>query len=73
MVVEMADAEQGDQGPDAERQPVTSPQPQGRGSAAQPGDMQSYIGARLRQAFDDVARQPVPDRFLQLMAELDRS
>ena len=37
-----------------------------------PGDMQSYIGARLRQAFDDIASQPVPDRFLQLMRDLDK-
>lgn len=37
------------------------------------GDLQSYIGARLRQEFDAVASQPVPDRFLQLMRELDRA
>ena len=37
------------------------------------GDVHTYIGARLRQAFDDVAKQPVPERFLQLMRDLDRT
>ncbi|UDL96716.1 hypothetical protein LGH83_15195 [Lichenihabitans sp. PAMC28606] len=33
--------------------------------------MQSYIGSQLRAVFDDVANQPVPDRFLELMRQLD--
>lgn len=37
------------------------------------GDVHTYIGARLRKAFDDVAKQPVPERFLQLMRDLDRA
>ena len=36
-------------------------------------DIQAYIGARLRSAYDDVASQPVPDRFLQLMQQLDKA
>lgn len=36
------------------------------------GDIHTYIGARLRKAFDDVAKQPVPERFLQLMRDLDQ-
>lgn len=36
-------------------------------------DIQAYIGARLRSSYDDVANQPVPDRFLQLMQQLDKS
>ena len=36
------------------------------------GGVDEYIGSRLRQAFDSVAQQPVPDRFLQLLAALDR-
>ena len=73
----MADADKAEKGTDPEQRqpglaqapasPTAGPSPQ------QPGDIQTYIGARLRQAFDDVAKQPVPDRFLQLMAELDRS
>lgn len=33
-------------------------------------DIQSYIGTQLRAVFDDVANQPVPDRFLDLMKRL---
>lgn len=52
-----------------ERVPATSPEPHSPDTA----DVHTYIGARLRKAFDDVARQPVPERFLQLMRELDQS
>lgn len=34
-------------------------------------DMQSFIGRQLRAVFDDVAKQPVPDRFLELMKQLE--
>lgn len=36
-------------------------------------DIQAYIGARLRSSYNDVASQPVPDRFLQLMQQLDKA
>lgn len=29
------------------------------------------IGRRLRDYFDEVAKQPVPDRFLELLSRLD--
>lgn len=41
--------------------------PAGHGST----DVQAYIGRQLRAVFDDVARQPVPQRFLDLMAQLE--
>ena len=34
-------------------------------------DIQAYIGTRLREVYDDVASQPIPDRFLDLMRQLD--
>ena len=44
------------------------------GEAADPpqpsADIQSYIGTHLRAFYDDVASQPVPDRFLDLMKRL---
>jgi hypothetical protein len=39
-----------------------------RGTSA---DMQQFIGRQLRAVFDDVAKQPVPDRFLELMKQLE--
>ena len=46
------------QGDDADGRPVSA-------------DMQQFIGRQLRAVFDDVAKQPIPDRFLELMKQLD--
>jgi hypothetical protein len=48
----------------ADGQPVASP-------AARSIDIQAYIGQQLRAVYEDVAKQPVPDRFLELMRQLD--
>lgn len=34
-------------------------------------DIQSYIGSQLRAVYDDIAKQPIPDRFLDLMRRLE--
>ena len=34
-------------------------------------EIQAQIGARLMAAYDDVLQQPVPDRFRQLLEDLD--
>ena len=34
-------------------------------------DVQAYIGRQLRAVYDDVVKQPIPDRFLDLMKQLD--
>lgn len=33
--------------------------------------LQHVIGSQLKAAYDEVVRQPVPDRFLELLAKLD--
>lgn len=43
----------------------------GEGPRPVSADMQQFIGRQLRAVFDDVAKQPVPDRFLELMKQLD--
>lgn len=35
-------------------------------------DVQAKIGQHLRAMYDDVVRQGVPDRFMDLLAQLDR-
>ncbi len=47
------------------------------GSSRNPGstlgnDVQAKIGQHLRAMYDDVVRQGVPDRFMDLLAQLDR-
>ena len=34
-------------------------------------DVQAYIGRQLRAVYDDVVKQPIPDRFLALMEQLE--
>lgn len=36
-----------------------------------PMDVQAYIGRQLRAVYDDVVKQPIPDRFLALMKQLE--
>lgn len=33
--------------------------------------LQHVIGSQLKAAYDEVVRQPVPDRFMQLLSQLD--
>jgi len=47
------------------------------GSGRAPGepfdsDVQSHIGRQLRAIYDGVVAQPVPDRFLELLNELEQ-
>ena len=35
-------------------------------------DVQAHIGDRLKALYDDVLSEPVPDRFLDLLSQLER-
>jgi hypothetical protein len=35
-------------------------------------DVQAHLGRQLRAVFEDMAKQPVPDRFLELLNALER-
>lgn len=43
------------------------------GAPALENDLQSTIGHQLRAMYDDILHQPVPDQFLSLLQELERS
>ena len=43
----------------------------GTGGGARAADVQAYIGRQLRAVYDDVVKQPIPDRFLALMKQLE--
>ena len=34
-------------------------------------DVHAYIGRQLRAVYDDVAKQPIPERFIELMKQLE--
>lgn len=48
--------------------------PSGRGgNTALGSDIQAKIGQHLRAMYDDVVRQGVPDRFMELLSQLDKT
>jgi len=49
----------------------TTQLPEGNGSTLG-SDIQAKIGQHLRAMYDDVVRQGVPDRFMDLLSQLDK-
>lgn len=35
-------------------------------------DIQGHLGRKLKASYDEIVRQPVPDKFRQLLEELER-
>jgi hypothetical protein len=46
---------------------------QGKGRGKSKADLGTQIGFQLRNLYDDVLNQPVPDRFLDLLSQLETS
>jgi hypothetical protein len=44
-----------------------------RAAARLKPQVQDHIGRQLRAVYDDVLKQPLPDRFRELMEKLDRT
>jgi hypothetical protein len=55
--------------PDTPRREGAGASGKGRGKAK--GDLGTQIGFQLRNLYDDVLNQPVPDRFLDLLGQLE--
>jgi hypothetical protein len=51
------------------RRPVAGNEAEG--SSTTESQVQTAIGNRLRAYYDEVAKQPVPDRFVELLKQLD--
>jgi hypothetical protein len=45
----------------------------GKGRGKSKADLGTQIGFQLRNLYDDVLNQPVPDRFLDLLSQLETS
>ncbi|MGB2933077.1 MAG: NepR family anti-sigma factor [Methyloceanibacter sp.] len=57
-------------------QPTSGTEHEGLQPAADEGlspDLQAHIGRHLRAVFDEVANEPIPDRLLRLLKDLERS
>jgi hypothetical protein len=59
------------QGPPASMPPPKQPQPTDQTPAMLDRTVQAQIGRLLRDVFADVADEPVPDRFVTLLAQLE--
>jgi len=53
--------------------PRPGPEAADEGGARLGSEIEAVIGRRLKAIYDDVVKEEVPDRFLQLLAELERS
>jgi hypothetical protein len=58
--------------PAASRSPDTSPEPAEKAEPTLGGDIRGTIGRQLREMYDDVVAQGVPDRFVELLNRLER-
>jgi hypothetical protein len=50
---------------------TTSPPPPGVVEAGLESGIQAHIGRQLRHIYDEVVNEPVPDRFVKLLAALE--
>jgi hypothetical protein len=60
-----------DMDPSQSAESIPNPSAAGQPAALDP-DLQAHIGRQLRLVYDEVANEPVPDRFLKLLKELER-
>jgi hypothetical protein len=61
-----------DRKPAASRSPVAPSEPTGEFGPSLGGDIRGKIGRQLRDMYDDVVAQGVPDRFVDLLNRLER-
>jgi hypothetical protein len=61
-----------DRKPVASRAPDTPQEPAGKNEPSLGGDIRGKIGRQLRDMYDDVVAQGVPDRFVDLLNRLER-
>jgi hypothetical protein len=58
--------------PAASRSPDSSEDPATKAEPSLGGDIRGKIGRQLREIYDDVVAQGVPDRFVDLLNRLER-
>ena len=58
--------------PVASRSPDTSEDPAEKAEPSLGGDIRGKLGRQLREMYDDVVAQGVPDRFVDLLNRLER-
>ena len=59
--------------PAASRSSDPSLEPAGKGNPSLGGEIRGKIGRQLRDMYDDVVAQGVPDRFVELLNRLEKN
>ena len=57
---------------DMTRTPSSTSPPSVPAEVVLEADLQAHIGRQLRAVYDEIANEPVPDRFLKLLEQLER-
>ena len=52
---------------------AAKPESEGGLAASGAKDLHAHIGSRLRLMFDEVVQEPIPEKFKQLLEDLERS
>ena len=60
----------GEQRPPKQQAAGTYP-PHGNGGGSKPFPVHEHVGRRLKEMFDEVTTQPIPDKFVRLLEELE--
>lgn len=50
-----------------------APSPGASGEGKPPFPVHEHVGRRLREMFDEVTTQPIPDKFLKLLEDLEHA
>ncbi|WP_436644220.1 NepR family anti-sigma factor [Microbaculum sp. FT89] len=57
---------------DESKHDVTKPESQTEASAALDEGLQAHIGVQLKSMYDSYLNEPIPDRLVELLEQLDR-
>ncbi|MCT8973649.1 NepR family anti-sigma factor [Microbaculum marinisediminis] len=57
---------------DESKREVTEPEPQTEANAALDERLQAHIGVQLKSMYDSYLNEPIPDRLVDLLEQLDR-
>ena len=61
----------GEQRPPKQQAAGKDPPPHSDGGGGKPFPVHEHVGRRLKEMFDEVTTQPIPDKFVKLLEELE--
>jgi hypothetical protein len=62
----------GEQRPPGQQAAGKDPPPHGNGGGRKPFPVHEHVGRRLKEMFEEVTTQPIPDKFVKLLEDLQQ-